>query len=408
VSSNPVLFDSTGHPSCVLLTRLTRSLGLLAMPWLLVATAAAQSTNFSPEERLEAIRHGLVQAALEGATRVESLTWIDGQGVLREGSSFRSGMEVRGVQVLSYLRDSAGQAQAQLLLPSESSSKIAALPNRKDIVREILTPAQKCSNPAALRHLVGLRMTVEGGWPVDQAPSAQALGLLTAALLQQVGGTAVGWSMLERSAAAHSGYERVLVGTSADQLPWQAVLSVRPVPPLPAAEKPPFFAFLQLAVPDQPVMARLSFSLVARGQNTPIFEASAEIEMPRQAQVWGRPMLEASVREQAAHLIQPWTQALAQQFSCSAVRPDVIAVSGAQLSINAGALAGVRTGDEWLLADPRRFPQQILASGVAATSVLARVGQVYPHHAQLQIVAGPGNLVRTDWRAWRADSSIGK
>jgi hypothetical protein len=86
----------------------------------------------------------------------------------------------------------------------------------------------------------------------------------------------------------------------------------------------------------------------------------------------------------------------------------VIAVSGAQLSINAGALAGVRTGDEWLLADPRRFPQQILASGVAATSVLARVGQVYPHHAQLQIVAGPADLVRTDWRAWRADSSIGK
>lgn len=408
MSSNPVLFGSTAHLSRARVSLFSRSLGLLAIQLLLIGMAAAQSaiTTFTPEERLEAIRQGLVQAALEGATRVESLTWIDGQGVLREGNSFRSGMEVRGVQVLSYLRDSAGQAQAELQVPSESASKTAALPTRKDIVREILTPSQKCSDRASLRHLVGLRLTVDGGWPVDQAPSAHALGLLTTTLLQQVGGTAAGWGILKRSAAAQSGYERILVGTSADQLAWQAVLSVRPVPPVPAAEKPPFLALLQISGHDQPVMALLSFSLVARGQNTPVFEASAEIEMPRQAQVWGRPQLEASVREQAANLIKPWTQALAQQFSCSAVRPDVIVASGSQLSINAGALAGVRTGDEWLLADPRRFPQQILASGVAAASVLARVIQVYPLHAQLQIVAGAADSVKTNWRAWRADSPI--
>ena len=383
----------------------------------LATTAVAQSTpatksspvsgTFTPEERLEAIRQGLVQAALEGATRVESVTWVDGQGVLREGSSFRSGMEVRGVQVLSYLRDSAGQAQARLQVPSGTVSKIAALPDRKDVVREILTPAQKCASSASLRHLVGLRMTVEGGWSVDQAPSAQALGQLTATLLQQVGGASAGWGLLERSAPARTSYERVLVGTSDNQLPWQAFLTVRPAAPLalPKPETPPL-SWMQSSLPDQPIMALLSFSLVARGQNKPIFEASGEVEMPRHTQAWGRPKLEASVREQAADLIQPWTQALTQQFSCAAVRPEVIAVSGAQLSINAGALAGVRTGDEWLLADPQRFPQQILASGVAGTSVLARVGQVYPLHAQLQIVAGPVDLVRTDWRAWRADSPM--
>ncbi|MFB0900352.1 MAG: hypothetical protein QMB14_12235 [Polaromonas sp.] len=98
---------------------MARSFGLLVLQVFVVASVGAQSfaSGFSSEERLEAIRQGLVQAALEGATRVESMAWIDGQGVLREGSSFRSGMDVRGVQVLNYVRDNSGQPQARLQLP---------------------------------------------------------------------------------------------------------------------------------------------------------------------------------------------------------------------------------------------------------------------------------------------------
>jgi hypothetical protein len=368
----------------------------LVLPVFVATGAWAQPTgnSFSAEERLEAIRQGLVQAALEGATRVESLAWIDGQGVLREGSSFRSGMDVRGVQVLGYTRDSAERPQAQLQLP----------PARQDVLRRPAT-APACPSTSGLRHLITLRMTLEGGWSVDQAPLAQALGQLTANLLQQSGGVASGWGVLPRSAPAESGYERVLLGTSADQLPWQAYLVVKPAPPLPATGAASYWSVLPIW-PDRPVMARLHFSVVARGQSRPVFEDSVQLEVPRQAQTWGRPQLEASVRAQATSLIQPWLQALTAQFACQAVRPEVTVVRGLELSINAGTLAGVRTGDEWLLADPQRFPQQILASGVAAAAVLARVGQVFQHHAQLQVVAGPTDLVRTDWRAWRADSPI--
>ena len=376
--------------------RLKRCIGGLVLPVLVATGAWAQPSgnSFSAEERLEAIRQGLVQAALEGATRVESLAWIDGQGVLREGSSFRSGMDVRGVQVLSYTRDSGGRPQAQLQLP----------PARQDVLKRPTTvPA--CPSSPGLRHLMGLRMTVEGGWSVDEAPLAQALGQLTANLLQQSGGVASGWGVLPRLAPAGSGYERVLLGTSADQLPWQAYLVVKPAPPLPATGAASYLSVLPIW-PDRPVMARLHFSLVARGQSRPAFEGSFQLEVPRLAQSWGRPQLEASVRAQATSLIQPWLQALTAQFACQAVRPEVTVVRGLELSINAGTLAGVRTGDEWLLADPQRFPQQILASGVAAAAVLARVGQVFQHHAQLQIVAGPTDLVRTDWRAWRTDSPI--
>lgn len=366
--------------------RLARSFGLLVLQVFVVASVGAQSfaSGFSSEERLEAIRQGLVQAALEGATRVESMAWIDGQGVLREGSSFRSGMDVRGVQVLNYVRDNSGQPQARLQLPP-----------RQDLLKRPAT-ASPCANSAALRHVIGFRMTLEGGWSVDEAPLAQALGQHTASLLQQSGGVASAWAVLPRPAPAQTDYERLLLATSADQLPWQANLLVKPAPPLAATGAARYLS----------VMVRLHFSLVARGQTRPAFEGSVQLEVPRHAQAWGRPQLEAAARAQASQLIQPWVQALSAQFSCEAVLPEVTAVRGPELSINAGTLAGVRAGDEWLLADPQRFPQQILASGVAATAVLARVGQVYPHHAQLQIVAGPSDTVRTDWRAWRADSPI--
>jgi hypothetical protein len=386
---------------------MTLFIGSLVLQVFVVAAASAQSpgNGFSAEERLEAIRQGLVLAALEGATRVESLAWIDGQGVLREGSTFRSGMDVRGVKVLNYERDNVGQPKALLQVPPVSTAASpSSSPSRHDVLMPwVASPA--CKNSSALRHLIGLRMTVEGDWSVDEAPLAQALGQLTANLLEQSGTAASGWVMLPSSAQPQSDYERVLLSTSADHMPWQAHLIVRPIKPLPATGAANYFSVLPIW-PDRPLMAQLNFSLLARGQSRPAFERSVQLDVAKQAQSWGRPQLEASVRAQAISLIQPWAKALSEQFSCHVVRPDVTAVRGVELSINAGTLAGVRTGDEWLLADPQRFPQEVLASGVAATAVLARVGRVYPYNAQLQIVAGPSDLVQTDWRAWRADLPI--
>jgi hypothetical protein len=62
--------------------------------------ATAQALR--PEEQLQAIRQSLVQAALAGPTEVRATSWVDGQGVLHDSSSFASGAVVRGVRVLAY------------------------------------------------------------------------------------------------------------------------------------------------------------------------------------------------------------------------------------------------------------------------------------------------------------------
>ena len=83
----------------------------------------ALANPLSPEERLDAIRQALVKRAMEGPTEVRASAFIDGNGVLREASSFVTGMEVRGVRVMAYGRDMDQQAAANIV--SESSKPIS-------------------------------------------------------------------------------------------------------------------------------------------------------------------------------------------------------------------------------------------------------------------------------------------
>ena len=88
-----------------LMTRLTA--------WLMLALASgAMADVLSPEERLDAIRQALVVRAMEGPTEVRASAFIDGRGVLREASSFVTGMEVRGIRVMAYGRDMENNAKA--------------------------------------------------------------------------------------------------------------------------------------------------------------------------------------------------------------------------------------------------------------------------------------------------------
>ena len=82
--------------------------------------ASSAKAELNAQERLDAIRQSLVDASLQTPTRVQTTTWIDSQGSLRESSSFKNGMEVKGVRVLAYDRDETGQAKAKLVKNSST------------------------------------------------------------------------------------------------------------------------------------------------------------------------------------------------------------------------------------------------------------------------------------------------
>ncbi len=395
------------------------------------AAEPAPARSLSADERLDAIRRGLLQAALEGATRVESVAWLDNEGRLHESSSFRSGMQVRGVQVLSYMRDRDGQTQARLSLPADATD---APGSRRDLIKTALPakPSGSCeARSGGLRHLIGLEVSVGGHWSALDAPLAQALARMAGSVGQfgeapGVQATAAdkrshlpNWRMVAEGEgvkdalqAPRSAYEQALLGTSTQPpLPWMARLQVLPGPQLPASEASFWMQKLQAlqgVVDPGTATARVTLSLQASGQSRTALTLSANVPLLREPSQWGAPQLSPAGRAQVEALLDRWSQALSAQFACEPVLPSILPIANGALRINAGALAGVQAGEEWLLADSQAFPERVLTPGVAQQLVLAKVLKVHARYAELEILAGPSRPVQAGWRAWRVESPLGE
>ena len=366
------------------MTHLIRPL-MAALGLCLAATCSAQSANvsLSAQERLDAIRHSLVETALQGSTQVRSIQWLDAQGQLQDASSFRSGMEVRGVQVLSYTRDTSGTPKAQLSSPSAS----------KDLGRALNDSAQtaegSCTQAAGLRHVMSLSTVFEPGIPaalqrqVRQQMAAEWLAAPDAA-----------WRMVEQSTASPvmstgsqvSAYERALTGLSTQNMPWSATLRVR-------SQALELKTWEKLAGRSPRTELSLTLTVQGTGGQGKKFQA---------AHTWQGPVdeLAATPLQNLAH---QWGERLGQWIVCDPLQPLVTQRRANQVQINAGGLAGVRPGDEWLLADPQTFPSQVVGKNASAL-LLAKVVEVSPHHARLAVVAGPAEAVQTHWRAWPAET----
>ena len=352
---------------------------------------AQGETPLSADERLAAIRRGLVQAAIAGPTRVQASAWVDGAGVLHEASSFQSGMEVRGVRVLSYMRDGLGEPQAVLQIPSVTLPwPDEATPSA---VNPGAAPTSACpANAGRLRHLIGLQVIVGSGWTADEVPATRVMARLLGAELSASAAHQPNWLMVVHARRGRSAYERVLVGTSADRLPWEATLVLEP-----SSE----------ARADPGRMVKIHLSLHKRGGPTAVLDRLATVPLQLQVHRWSAPQLGEETRTQLLALIDNWIKLLTRRLECDPVWPQVVNGSSQDLRINAGAMAGVRMGDEWLLADQQQFPRRILEPGAASQNVMARVVQVSPNEAKLEITAGPAGLIKPGWQAWPTDSLAG-
>ncbi len=373
---------------------------LLALTLGLAASCVSAQQALTQEEKLSAIRQGLVQAAIEGPTKVQSTVWIDAQGALQESSSFRTGMEVRGVRVLSYERDNQGQASADLRWQAASRTTHAA-----DSAEPLACKA--LASAGRLQHVIGLSIATASEWTVDELPAIKAL---ENSLLSQwrgaAGGTVV-WRMATSTGGVRSAYENALLGSSADQVPWQAKLSLRPLTrqvPWLVTLRQNFSEGAMVSGASPEALLQLDFSLTARNQYEPLFEAHTQIKWRTERPSWEAGQLSLEAQDLLAQQFQSWSQEIRQRLICEPVLPEVILSSRDGVRINAGALAGVRVGDEWLLADGKNYMRQILEPGVVAQSVLAKVQSVGEHHAQLQLIAGPQSAVQRSWRAWSTET----
>ncbi len=378
---------------------------------LLLSAGALWADTLSPEEKLAAIRKGLVQAALDGPTQVSATQWIDGNGALQELSAFRSGMKVRGVRVLAYGADAQGEPTAKLQWQSADGSDPTGSGKT----------APACKTPASgrLQHVLGWNWTTQSPLSADNAPVIDALQASVLAQLQQAGASNAQWRLVERARTeGRSSYQQALLGSSQDEMPWQLQFQLVSISPAPSAQAldvplPPPAKSGRSNVPSpagpalEPsgLQVQLRMTLTARKQHTPALQSSANLTLSATDDNWASPGLSPAAQARVAKQVQAWSQALQRQLVCQTVMADVTQAAGTQVRINAGSAAGVRVGDEWVIAHDQNGVQRALEPGAAAQTVLAKVQSVGEYYAQLRPVSGTTKNVSNTWTAWSAEAS---
>ena len=396
------------------------------------------SAPLTAQERLDAIRHSLVEASLQTPTKVLSTSWLDNNGSLRETSSFKNGMQVNSLRVLSYNRDEAGQPKAQLqieepatslkqqtrqglksvwqsftsalqlkqlgseqnkTLISENSNQLSSDPNKK-------APAPVCGKQlkASLRHVMGVDVWVDSSNPYALSGAVYKLmdEHLTSSNPQ---GVAQNWRMTVNDtqpsmANTMTSYERMLTSNKPEQMPWHARFAMK-TEMLPA----PGLAGLNGA--KGPSMA-VSFLLQVspREGQKGMFQDMVTLNLELEVDKWKAAKLNAESYALLTQQFQQWQSSLSQLVACEAITPTVTEVQTESIRINAGSESGIRKGDEWLVADPAKFPSHLVGKDGASQMLLAKVDSVSPYQSILTIVAGPAQSAQAQWRAWPTETLL--
>ena len=385
------------------------ALGLALAGMLLTGQRLMAADALSAEERLAAVRQSLLQAALEAPTKVVATRWIDEQGVLREMNSFRNGMQVRGVRIVSYERDAKGQPNAAV-----QWDKVADAADKAPPV---------CPAPSdRFKHLVTLQWDIPANLPADERWMLESLRTLVGERLRASASAGGRWKLRDKLPEPQGAYARALLGEANPAPTWSATIRFIQVPPVVAqapskpssdpnavaVRVPGWFSgssLPQLYWDNAPRLSvRLELSLQERDAIRPAFQRTLHIDLLSEQVGFGPVQLSEATRIALGPQIAHLADSVGSLLGCRAFNPQVTLTEDTQFQIDAGAASGVQVGDEWVLVNGQQIPQRSLDAGVIAHTVLARVTSVSEGSARLQWLAGPQKAVQTQWRAWPSRS----
>jgi hypothetical protein len=147
-----------------------------------------------------------------------------------------------------------------------------------------------------------------------------------------------------------------------------------------------------------------SLTIAASETGATLYESRFELPLHAQTQAWSAPRLAEASRLALQHWVQVTALALNERLACEPVKVQVLQAQGATVTIDQGAMAGIRAGEEWLVSDRLRLPQRMLEPAATSHIVLARVEKVSAQQAELRVLAGPAAQVQARWQAWPMQS----
>ncbi len=392
------------------------ALGLLAVLCMMamvvnlsITTTWAQEKNarelvrsdFSADQRLQAVRESLVQLALEGPTQVTSTSFIDESGALRDSASFTHDMVVRGVRVLAYGRDE-GEPKAQIsanhraldaTLACTAQSGKPSAQNTKVQHLAILDVNMDASIKHADLYQARLisRALQESLLKLTDRSELVRLNLRTMPVssqsiygLSQPSSSAS--SSLQANQTFSSGmnyYQQALLGRGDQRVTWSLSLKLAP-----AKDEISQAPGLKVTAT---LLSKLDRHFLFEDQQYVWFEG----KNPNQVSS----VLSNVMNEQVQALARLIQRSVEDQLACIPPQFEVTKWSGQDMNIAAGMVNGLRVGDQMLVGDPEVIPSRILDKGAMNKLVLAEIKSVTPYSAQLKQIAGPTIKTSEHWVA---------
>lgn len=341
-------------------------IAMLAIASVLALSSSARAELMGADERLEAIRNSLVQAALEGPTVVKSTSWIDKDGALRESNSFTSGMEVRGVRVLSYGRElsegaeGSGASKAQLSTDSRKALKNSACSKT--------TFADKMAvwHQMTLDIVVASNMTATQKYHANQVMQDLRRNLLLTSSQSRL-------VHLGDMTLPASRYEQVLVGKGEEYIPWRIRLTLG-VSSESLTTAPTFVAHFDVnerSLPEVFLSYEQLISVDSHPQNT----------TPKP--------LSPVVSDEVQAVAQGFIKTLESKLACAPPQFQVLKIQSDTFRINGGAMSGLKVGDHLVVADKNKIPNHVLEPAALASMAMTQVTSVSGYYADLKQIAGP-------------------
>lgn len=327
------------------------------------------AAELKPEERLQAIRQAMVDAAMNSHTLVSSTSWMDTQGALRELNRFSSEIKLRDLQVAEYSRDSQNQPRAVLANTSVD-----------------MVPAKACRAPKAkapLRHVMSLGLDVSPEFIQAQRYEAQQVGRFARAKVLQSAPQAQHLRLMTDAVHVRA-YDRAIHGHGEEHVAWHLQLSVAPANYYTTEGKSGY------------VLRWLAKS--ATGQ-TPV-HGDVVLGITPPSHVVGTPKMDDDLMRNIQVQVDRMLQHIDQALACEPPAMAVVAGDKGQFTLRAGETAGLRVGDKVLLSDPRVLPQHALEVGALDGAVLAEVKSVSAYQSELKQVAGRAQKNQGSWVAW--------
>ncbi len=354
-----------------------------------------------PRQRLEALQHALVKAAMAGQTRVRSAAFIDSSGRLHETTQISSDMQVRGVRVLSYLEDE-GRPSAAI------TAEARAITRPDEACRPI---PQKYRREATLES--ALRIGGDGAQRYDWSMLlAQAKSRLSAKA-----GAERKWLLAEPVRLPESTYERLLTGAVPDQAQYQMLLELLPAGAL-GVQAPPktheqqaielagrlgrsAVDYVSDAAPkrdEMPFVLRLSLS--ERQTRRVVWQDAQPLSYPATAIRSTSQPLPPALAASIDGVLQKWLGQLDASFGCRPTQFNVVQADKSGWTINGGRAAGLAVGDQLLMMNRELLPARVLEAESLSHMALVEVTSVKPGMATVRKLAGPEQLPKGgDWVA---------